>query len=55
MNSVALHPNQGELFIADEDGTLRVWDLAANQCSMEVVPDGKVRLLSIATRSRARI
>lgn len=45
-----LHPNQAELIAADEDGTIRVWDLTANACSYELVPDGKtpIRSLSIA-------
>lgn len=36
INSVALHPNQGELISGDRDGNIRVWDLSQNACSAEV-------------------
>ena len=55
MNTVALHPNQGELIAGDEDGNLRVWDLAANTCSYELVPDGKTAIRSICVASDASI
>lgn len=47
INSVALHPNQGELLSADEDGNVLVWDLTANACSCELVPDGKTPVRSV--------
>jgi G protein beta subunit-like protein len=31
VNSVVLHPNQGELISCDRDGNLMVWDLVANK------------------------
>jgi WD40 repeat protein len=37
INTVALHPNQGEIIAGDEDGNIRVWDLTANTCSYELV------------------
>jgi G protein beta subunit-like protein len=45
-----LHPNQGEIICGDEDGNIRVWDLTANSCSYELVPDGKnaIRSISVA-------
>jgi len=50
VNTVVLHPNQGELLSADQNGNIRVWDLAANACSYELVPEvgTAVRSLSIA-------
>src|SRR4051794_25330977 len=55
INTVALHPNQGELIAGDEDGNIRVWDLAANSCSYELVPDGKTAIRSICVASDASI
>lgn len=55
VNAVALHPNQGELVSCDEDGCIRVWDLTANKCSMELVPDGKVPMRSVTVASDASI
>lgn len=55
INTVALHPNQGELIAGDEDGNIRVWDLAANTCSYELVPDGKTAIRSICVASDASI
>jgi len=39
VNSVCLHPNQGELISGDQTGHIRVWDLTANACSCELVPE----------------
>jgi G protein beta subunit-like protein len=51
INSVVLHPNQGELISGDQAGNVRVWDLTANACSRELVPDGEnaVRSVSVAS------
>eukprot|EP01027_Heterolobosea_sp_BB2_P002333 GEZU01003492.1.p1 GENE.GEZU01003492.1~~GEZU01003492.1.p1 ORF type:complete len:159 (-),score=9.37 GEZU01003492.1:62-538(-) len=37
VNSLSLHPNQGEIFSADQNGVIRVWDLTANAQAQEVV------------------
>jgi len=55
INTVALHPNQGELIAGDEDGNIRIWDLTANACSFELVPDGKTPVRSISIGSDASI
>jgi len=55
ITSVVLHPNQGEIISADEDGGIRVWDLTANQCSYELVPDGKTPLRSLTVASDASL
>ncbi|EOD25442.1 hypothetical protein EMIHUDRAFT_78345, partial [Emiliania huxleyi CCMP1516] len=49
INSVALHPNQVEI-VRLPAGNIRVWDLAQNACSAELVPDGdkSIQSLSIA-------
>lgn len=33
INSVVVHPNQGELISCDGDGVVAVWDLAENKCA----------------------
>ncbi len=48
MNTVVLHPNQAELISGDQNGNIRVWDLTANACSKELVPDGEVGVKSIS-------
>ncbi|KAL6534618.1 TOR complex subunit lst8 [Orobanche gracilis] len=49
VNTVVLHPNQTELISGDQNGNIRVWDLTANSCSCELVPevDTAVRLLTV--------
>ena len=39
VNTVALHPNQGELISGDQDGIIHVWDLTANCCVKTMVCD----------------
>ena len=48
VNTVVLHPNQGELISGDNTGAIRVWDLAANKCSSELVPEGDTPISSVA-------
>ena len=31
VNSVALHPNQTELIVADESGCINIWDLKSDK------------------------
>ena len=51
VNTVVLHPNQGELLSGDQNGNIRVWDLTANACSYELVPEvgTAVRSLTVAS------
>jgi G protein beta subunit-like protein len=51
INTVALHPNQGEIISGDEDGNISVWDLTANACSYELVPEGKNAIRSVTIAS----
>lgn len=37
VNDVVIHPNQGELISCDQDGSVKVWDLAENNMSHELV------------------
>jgi len=55
INTVALHPNQGEIISGDEDGNIRVWDLTANQCSYEMIPDAKTPIRSLTVASDASL
>lgn len=47
LNSVVLHPNQAELMVADQNGCVRIYDLAANAMSAKLVPDGETALRSL--------
>ncbi len=48
VNSIALHPNQGELISGDESGSIKLWDLTADQCVFTVQPDGKTPIRSVS-------
>ncbi|TLS29763.1 hypothetical protein PpBr36_01925 [Pyricularia pennisetigena] len=51
VNDVVIHPNQGEIISCDRAGTIRLWDLADNKCTSEMVPeeDVSVSSLTVAT------
>jgi G protein beta subunit-like protein len=51
VNTVALHPNQGELISGDQNGNIRVWDLRENLCSSEYVPEVGTAVRSISVAS----
>eukprot|EP00824_Muranothrix_gubernata_P017398 TRINITY_DN35669_c0_g1_i1.p1 TRINITY_DN35669_c0_g1~~TRINITY_DN35669_c0_g1_i1.p1 ORF type:complete len:308 (-),score=62.25 TRINITY_DN35669_c0_g1_i1:10-933(-) len=55
VNTVALHPNQGELISGDQNGGIRVWDLTANRCTHSLTPDPDVAMRSVAIASDASI
>lgn len=55
VNTVALHPNQAELVSGDRLGNIRVWDLAANRCSNELVPDGATSVQSVSLSADAKL
>ena len=55
INSVALHPNQGELVSGDQSGALRVWDLTANRCSNELVPESLTPFSSVSIAADASV
>ncbi|TYJ54819.1 hypothetical protein B9479_004490 [Cryptococcus floricola] len=42
VNDVVIHPNQGELISCDQSGSVKIWDLAENSCTHELVPDEDV-------------
>ena len=37
VNDILIHPNQGELLSADQNGTIKQWVLASNECDLELV------------------
>ncbi|GMM52481.1 TOR complex subunit [Starmerella bacillaris] len=51
VNDVVIHPNQGELISADHNGNLRVWDLGANSCTHNIIPEEGVPLRSLSVAS----
>ncbi|RYG56754.1 WD40 repeat domain-containing protein [archaeon] len=53
VNTVVLHPNQGDLITGDHSGAVRVWDLTANRCVNELVPDGETPISNISVASDA--
>ena len=55
VSCVVLHPNQGELISGDEEGVIRVWDLTANQCTMEWAPEGRCAIRSLTVGSDASV
>lgn len=55
VNTVALHPNQGEIISGDDDGFVRVWDLTANRCSFQIQPDGRCAIRSISIAADASL
>jgi len=53
VNDVVVHPNQGELISCDDGGRLRIWDLAANACTLDLAPEPDVPLRSVTVPSDA--
>ena len=37
VNDVIIHPNQGELISCDQSGSIKVWDLSANENTYKLV------------------
>ncbi|WVF70261.1 hypothetical protein IAT40_005050 [Kwoniella sp. CBS 6097] len=51
VNDVVIHPNQGELISCDQSGSVKIWDLADNTCTHELVPDEDVPIRSVSIAS----
>lgn len=47
VNDVVIHPNQGELISCDRGGNVRIWDLAENKCSHQLVPEEEKSVASV--------
>ncbi|KAJ3553807.1 hypothetical protein NPX13_g10790 [Xylaria arbuscula] len=50
-NDVVIHPNQGEIISCDRGGSVRVWDLAENNCSHQLIPEEDVAVSSVTVAS----
>lgn len=50
VNTVVLHPNQGELISGSQSGVIQVWDIAKGQARCKLVPEvgAPIRSLSVA-------
>ncbi|KAI1140164.1 quinon protein alcohol dehydrogenase-like superfamily [Hypoxylon sp. FL0543] len=51
VNDVVIHPNQGEIISCDRSGSVRVWDLAENNCSHQLIPEEDVSVSSVTVAS----
>lgn len=47
VNDVVIHPNQGEIVSCDRAGSVRIWDLAENSCSHQLIPEEDVPVSSV--------
>ena len=53
VNAVALHPNQGELISGSHTGAVRTWDIGANKCTHELLPEGDTPISAVAITADA--
>jgi G protein beta subunit-like protein len=51
VNDVVIHPNQGEIISCDRGGSIRIWDLAENTCSHQLIPEPDVPVASVTVAS----
>ena len=51
VNDVVIHPNQGEIISCDRGGSIRIWDLAENNCSHQLIPEEEVSVSSVTVAS----
>lgn len=47
VNCICLHPNQGELFIGDQSGSIHIWDLKTDK-NEHLIPDADASIQSIS-------
>jgi G protein beta subunit-like protein len=50
-NDVVIHPNQGEIISCDRSGSVRIWDLAENNCSHQLIPEEDISVSSVTVAS----
>lgn len=50
-NDVVIHPNQGEIISCDRAGSIRIWDLAENTCSHQLIPEEDISVSSVTVAS----
>ncbi|KAI7860611.1 WD40-repeat-containing domain protein [Circinella umbellata] len=51
INDAVMHANQGELVTCDQNGSVKIWDLAAHSCTHELVPEEGVAMRSVSVAS----
>ena len=51
VNDVVIHPNQGEIISCDRGGSVRIWDLAENNCSHQLIPEEDISVSSVTVAS----
>lgn len=51
VTDVVIHPNQGEIISCDRGGSVRIWDLAENNCSHQLIPEDDVPVASVTVAS----
>ncbi|KAH8592737.1 hypothetical protein B0O99DRAFT_689290 [Bisporella sp. PMI_857] len=51
VNDVVIHPNQGEIISCDRGGSVRIWDLAENNCSHQLIPEEDISVASVTVAS----
>ncbi|KAI9313928.1 WD40-repeat-containing domain protein [Dichotomocladium elegans] len=51
INDAVMHANQGELVTCDQNGSVKIWDLAAHSCTHELVPEEGVPMRSVSVAS----
>ncbi len=51
VNDVVIHPNQGEIISCDRGGSVRIWDLAENNCSHQLIPEEDTPVASVTVAS----
>ncbi|PKS07805.1 hypothetical protein jhhlp_006413 [Lomentospora prolificans] len=51
VNDVVIHPNQGEIISCDRGGSVRIWDLAENNCSHDIIPEEDQSVASVTVAS----
>lgn len=51
VSDVVIHPNQGEIIACDRSGSVRIWDLAENNCSHQLIPEEDVPVASVTVAS----
>ncbi|CAD6500135.1 BgTH12-04238 [Blumeria graminis f. sp. triticale] len=47
VTDVVIHPNQGEIISCDRGGSVRIWDLAENSCSHQLIPEEDIPVASV--------
>ncbi|KAJ3370796.1 TOR complex subunit lst8 [Allomyces arbusculus] len=53
VTDVQIHPNQGELVTCDQAGSVKIWDLSANSCTHQLLPEEDAAMRSVAVSSTA--